>query len=192
MPVRNVVPIDEPINASLQLTLLLVVTLCAVTDIAENRIPNIVLFPALLFALVGSTVLAGFTGFVESLMGLALGMAAFYPFYATGGTSAGDVKLLGVVGAFVGVQTLFIVAAATLISGGVLGVLYITWRVIQPKLMVYSAHLFRFRGATGPSIQIAEIPGMSRKTYIPYAPAIAFGTYYAMWDLGYFTGMGLL
>lgn len=191
MLVRNVVPIHEPINAALQLTLLLVVTLCAVTDIAENRIPNIVLLPALLFALVGSTVLAGFTGFVESLMGLALGMAAFYPFYTTGGTSAGDVKLLGVVGAFVGVQTLFIVGAATLISGGVLGVLYISWRVIKAKLAVYTAQLVRFRGAMGPSILIPDTPDISRKTYIPYAPAIAFGTYYALWDLGYFAGMGL-
>jgi len=184
-------PIDEPINAALHLTLLLVVTLCAVTDIVENRIPNIVLFPALLLALVYSTALAGFTGFVESLMGLALGMAAFYPFYATGGTSAGDVKLLGVVGAFVGVQTLFIVGAATLISGGVLGVLYITWRVVKAKLTVYTEHLVRLRGATGPSILISDTHDISGKTYIPYAPAIAFGTYYAMWDLGYFSQLGL-
>lgn len=184
-------PIDEPLNAALQTTLLLVVTLCAVTDIVENRIPNIVLFPALLLALVCSMILAGFAGFVECLLGLALGMAAFFPFYLTGGTSAGDVKLLGVVGAFLGVQNFFVVGAATLISGGALGMLYITWRLIKPTLTVYTAHLVRFGGATGPSLMSAETPDISGKTFFPYAPAIAFGTYYAMWDLGYFTKMGL-
>ncbi|MBU2675626.1 MAG: prepilin peptidase [Gammaproteobacteria bacterium] len=183
--------VDEQLIAAINLSLILVVTLCAVTDIAENRIPNIVLFPALLLAFVCNSMLAGIAGFVECLLGLVLGMSMLFPFYFTGGTSAGDVKLLGVVGALLGAQGVFIAGAATLVFGGALGILFITWRVIKPKLLLYTTQLIRFGESTGPTLLVTATADVNRKTYFPYAPAIALGTYYSLWDLGYFSRLAL-
>lgn len=177
-------PIDEPLNAAIVPLLLAVVTVCAVTDITDNRIPNIVLFPALLLAFVCSSLTAGLPGFTNSLLGLGLGMAVLFPFYCTGGTSAGDVKLLGVVGALLGVEGALVAGIATLISGGVLGVLFISWRLIKPVLMTYAARRVRSGGAIGPSMFNQSVPDASGDSHFPYAPAILCGTYFALWHLG--------
>lgn len=180
-------PIDEPLNAAIVLLLLAVVTVCAVTDITDNRIPNIVLFPALLLAFVCNSLAAGFPGFTDCLLGLALGMAVLFPFYYTGGTSAGDVKLLGVVGALLGVEGALVAGIATLIFGGALGILFITWRLIKPVLMMYATRLVRSGGSIGPSTFSPLIPDNTGSTDFPYAPAILCGTYFALWNLGYFS-----
>ena len=53
-------PIYDPLNAAILVPLLLVVTLCAITDISTHRIPNIVLLPALSLAFLINGLLAGF------------------------------------------------------------------------------------------------------------------------------------
>ena len=178
-------PINETLNAIIVLSLLSVVTLCAVTDILDNLIPNIVLLPALLLAFVCNSLMAGLPGFTDCLLGSILGMAVLFPFYLTGGTSAGDVKLLGVVGAFLGVDGALAAGLATLVFGGAIGILFITWRLIKPMLMMYTARLVRFGGAMGPSLLPTSTAAGSSDTYFPYAPAILCGTYYSLWHLGY-------
>ena len=177
--------INETLNAIIVLSLLSVVTLCAVTDILDNLIPNTVLLPALLLAFVCHSLMAGLPGFTDCLLGSILGMAVLFPFYLTGGTSAGDVKLLGVVGAFLGVDGALAAGLATLVFGGAIGILFITWRLIKPMLMMYTARLVRFGGAMGPSLLPTSTAAGSSDTYFPYAPAILCGTYYSLWRLGY-------
>lgn len=183
-------PLDEPLTTAITTSLLLVVTLCAITDILEHRIPNIVLLPALLLAFVFNSLLAGWPGFLDCILGLALGMAVLFPFYFLGGTSAGDVKLLGVVGALFGANGALIAAMATLFFGGVLGVLFIVWRVVEPILATHIAQIVRPSGPTGPTLIGTMTPNRSSKTEFPYAPAIACGTFYSLWHLGYFSQVG--
>lgn len=179
--------IDDPLKVAILLPLILVVTVCAITDILAHRIPNIVLGPALLLAIMINSLLAGFSGLLDCILGLALGMAMLFPLYFAGGTSAGDVKLLGVVGAFLGANGAITAGIATFIIGGVLGVLFIAWRLVEPMLMAQIAQIVRFTGtATPPLIRTMARDG-SRKAEIPYAPAVACGTYFSIWHLGYFS-----
>lgn len=177
---------DDPLNSAIVLTLFLVVTLCSITDILKHRIPNNVLWPALLLALVIHSVLAGVPGFVDCVLGMVVGLAMLFPLYFAGGTSAGDVKLLGVVGALFGSSGAIIAGIATLIFGGVLGVLFIAWRVIEPILMMQIAQLVRSGGTSTPPLIRAVASDRSSSSQFPYAPAIACGTVYSLWHLGYF------
>lgn len=180
---------DDPLKAAILLPLLFVVTVCAVTDIRSHRIPNIVLGPALSLAFLINVLVAGFDGFIECSLGLLFGLAVMFPLYFAGGTSAGDVKLLGVVGAFLGTGGAIVAGLATFVLGGILGILFIVWRLIQSSISAHGAQLVRSAGATGPSLDDADHPDTTRNAEFPYAPAIACGTYFSLWHLGYFSQM---
>jgi len=181
-------PIDDSLKAAILLPLILVVTVCAITDISTHRIPNIVLLPALALAFVINSLLAGFSGFFECLLGLVFGMAVLFPLYFVGGTSAGDVKLLGVVGAYLGANAAVTAGLATFVIGGVLGIVFIAWRVIEPILMMHTEQLLRGFRTTEPSLIRATVTqDKTKSAAFPYAPAIACGTYFTLWHLGYFS-----
>jgi len=178
--------IDAPLGIAMMLPLLMMVTLCAVTDIWTHRIPNIILWPALTLAFLANSLLAGLPGLLDCSLGLLFGLAILFPLYFVGGTSAGDVKLLGVVGAFLGTKGVMIAGFATVIFGGVLGLLFIFWRVIEPILLTQIAQLAHEAEAAEPRATGTTTRNSSRSVEIPYAPAIACGTYFSLWHLGYF------
>ncbi len=179
--------LDDPLNAAIVVSLLLVVTLCAITDVLEHRIYNNVLLPTLLLAFLFNTLLAGLPGLLDSFLGLVLGMAMLFPLYFLRGTSAGDVKLLGVVGALLGTKGALIAGLASLCFGGLLGVLFIAWRLIEPILASQITQITGPDGSTGRPMLGASGDDSAWKAVFPYAPAIACGTYYALWHLGYFS-----
>jgi len=180
------ISIDEPLGIAMMLLLLAMVSLCAVTDIWRHRIPNIILWPALTLAFIASSLMAGFSGALDCAQGLLIGLAVLFPFYFVGGTSAGDVKLLGVVGAFLGTNGVVIAGIATVIFGGVFGLLFIFWRVIEPMFVTQLAQLAHKAHAAKSPMTGTNNRGKSRDAEIPYAPAIACGTYFYLWQLGLF------
>ncbi len=181
-------PIDDPLKAAILLPLVLVVSVCAITDISTHRIPNIVLLPALSLAFLIQGLMAGLPGLGQCVLGLAAGLAVLFPLYFIGGTSAGDVKLLGVVGAYLGASGAITAGLATFVFGGVLGLVFIAWRVIEPILAMHIEQLVRNTGTTAPSLIRATMTrDRSRSAVFPYAPAIACGTFFTLWHLGYFS-----
>jgi prepilin peptidase CpaA len=102
--------------------------LAAVTDVWTRRIPNWITFGTLLLGILLNTWLHGFEGLVGALAGAALGIALLLPFYATGTIGAGDVKLLGGLGAVLGPQALVSVAVYAAIVGGVMSIVILAWR----------------------------------------------------------------
>ena len=111
------------------LPLPLIVFLClalifaAVYDLRYQKIPNLLNFSVALVALIFHTIFFGLEGLLFSGAGLLLGIAIFLPFYAFGGMGAGDVKLMGAVGAVVGAKGVFISALLTALFGGLYAVL---------------------------------------------------------------------
>lgn len=177
---------DEPLIFAITIPVLIVVTLCAITDILEHRIYNGVLLPALMLAFLFNGLLAGLPGLLDCFMGLVLGMAVLFPIYFLRGTSAGDVKLLGIVGAFLGANGALIAGVATLCFGGVLGIVFIVWRRVEPILAAQFAQIVGRNGPSGMPMIRATSDHSAWKAVFPYASAIACGTYYALWHLGYF------
>ena len=111
----------------------------------------------------------------------------YFPIYFLSGTSAGDVKLLGVVGALLGTKGALIAGVATLCFGGVLGILFMAWRKIEPILVTHIAQIVGSNGPTERPMITTTTSDSAWKAVFPYAPAIACGTCYALWHLGYFS-----
>lgn len=164
-----------PIDSWLQATLLLLVSIAAINDLATRRIPNRLLLAALACALVlRSLSPAPGAALLAALGGLGLGLALFLPLYLLRGMAAGDVKLMAVVGAFAGPHDVFSIAVLTWCAGGVMALLAALWRG-------------RLKLALGNMVNMARtvlVPGMpavapqekSSAGTIPYGVAIAIGT----------------
>jgi prepilin peptidase CpaA len=99
-------------------------------DVRTRRIPNYLVFWGALSGVALHTLLpagAGFfsdpsgaLGFLASLSGAGIGLAVLLPMYAVGALGAGDVKLMSMVGAFLGPHQILGAAVLSLLAGGVL------------------------------------------------------------------------
>jgi prepilin peptidase CpaA len=176
---------DTFVNTSAALILCGLLVVAVVTDLKSRRIPNLLLLPALSLALILHTFNAGMTGLLTASGGFAVGLAMLLPLYALGGMAAGDVKLLGVVGSFLGPWGAVIAGMATMMAGAVLGIAVILWQRTWPALESRSAQFFRLHhSTTPPTPDVETVRTGSQTNNIPYAPAIAAGTLAALWYIG--------
>ncbi len=164
--------------------LIVVVTAAAVLDFRTRRIPNWLTFPSLGLALVLQFALHGGAGLVQGLLGAVVGAGLLFLPFALGGMGAGDVKLMGVAGAFLGPAGALWAALFTGVAGGVL-VLF--WALMQGRTgQVFARtgallrHLDPRHGAA------AQLPSLERGQgwTIPYGVAIAFGVALSVWWRG--------
>ncbi|HSF09782.1 MAG TPA: A24 family peptidase [Nitrospirales bacterium] len=90
----------------------------AVTDVREGKIPNWLTFSLAGFGMGVLSWEHGWDGFLFSLGGLGMGLVCLMFFYIKGGMGAGDVKLLGAIGAILGPgQVVFAFAFAAMLGG---------------------------------------------------------------------------
>jgi len=100
----------------------------SVSDVRSRRIPNKITYPTVLTLLAFHTVLGGLPGFYASGLGLLAGLSVLFAPYALGKMGAGDVKLMGVVGAALGVTGVITAFLFTCLAGGVQGAYYLVRR----------------------------------------------------------------
>lgn len=96
-------------------------------DLRTRRIPNWLTFGAAAAALVFHAVTGGASGAAQSLGGWATGAALLILPYALGGMGAGDVKLIGALGAWLGPGDAFWLAMYTGVAGGVMALAVGVW-----------------------------------------------------------------
>lgn len=164
--------------------LIVLVLACSITDIRSRRIPNQFLMIALSLALVCHGLAGGIDGLFDSSLGLVIGMVMLLPLYMLGGTGAGDVKLLGTVGALLGAQGAFVAGVATFICGGILGGAWILWRLFDRHVAPHFWHLSAMNNPGMAPLNNSLEPMKLRGASFPYAPAIAGGSILAVWYLG--------
>ena len=93
--------------------------LAAVTDVRDGRIPNWLTFSLAGFGIFVHGWFQGVSGLLLSVEGLAVGILCLIFFYIKGGMGAGDVKLLGAIGAIMGPHLVVYVFGFTALLGGV-------------------------------------------------------------------------
>jgi prepilin peptidase CpaA len=89
-------------------------------DVRTRSIPNWLTFPAAALGLIAATLAHGGHGALSSAAGLLVGLALFFPLFVLRGLGAGDVKLMGALGAWLGGFVVLGVAFYTSLAGGVL------------------------------------------------------------------------
>lgn len=148
--------------------LLAILAVATFSDLRERRIPNGLSLGGAALGLLINVVSFGSTGAVLAVLGWALCLGCLIPLYVTGGTAAGDVKLMAMVGAFVGPVNGFIACLLTLVSGALLASLCLAWRNFVAPRLSPRPELAGTRDLTPVKANALE--------KIPYAGAIAVGT----------------
>lgn len=155
--------------------------LAVVSDIRERRIPNPLIAAPLFLALAGNA-LADATpvwrdfgpGIALSLAGAATALACLLPFYLLRALGAGDVKLMAVVGAFLGPWQVLGAIVLSFIAGGVLALgaalLSHSTGQVFANLRLMLLVVMQPRGS---GIAFSDVQTTGR---LPYALAIAAGT----------------
>lgn len=112
----------------IDLLLVTVLVICVITDIKHRKIYNKVIYPALLAGFLLHLIQAGPLGLGYSFLGFLLGIALLFIPYALGGMGAGDVKLLGLIGALKGSAFVLQAFIYTAIFGGLIACVYLLLR----------------------------------------------------------------
>lgn len=163
-------------------------------DINSHRIPNKWVLVGIVTGLILNGVLApgwgfnsvipGGLGYLVSLQGLGVGLAVLMPLYWLRAMGAGDVKLMAMVGAFVGPSDIFGVVLATFIAGGVMA-FAVVLRSKQLANLLQNIKLILFGGlvkmSAGQWPLMNDLPVSVGK--LPYALAITVGTFsFLVWQ----------
>jgi prepilin peptidase CpaA len=163
-------------DENLTRVLLVVLLVAAMIDLRTFRIPNLITMPFAVGALTYYGVLYGYSGLLFSLAGLGVGILLLFLPFVLGGLGGGDVKLLGMVGAFLGPKAVVSAFFFTAIVGGIyaVGVLLLHRQSFRNLFTTMRAELYEF-------ILTRKIsPGSdalrSGRPRLKYGLAIAFGT----------------
>ena len=161
--------------------LLLVWLMIAVyQDIRYYRIPNALVLSGALVGIVLNTLYppeADTLGLLTSLSGLIVGLIVLLPLYLLRVMGAGDIKLMAMVGAFVGPAAMLSVTLYVLLAGGVLaiGLLLLRGRFVQ--VMDNLRLMLLLKMAKSPDWRLpVDTTGTQFHHKLPYGVAIASGT----------------
>lgn len=157
------------------LFLILILVIAMVNDIRFQKIPNRLTYPTMLLALIYHTAIKGGSGLLFSAEGLGLGIAIWIIPYLMGAMGAGDAKLMGVVGAFLGPKEVVIASLFTAVIGGFYALeLLISHGHLKETGKRYAAMLKTFL-ATREFMYLAP-PQKEKSHKLRYGIAIALGT----------------
>jgi prepilin peptidase CpaA len=158
-----------------------VASVACVFDLRTRRIPNWLTFGATAVALVFHFVTGGASGVEQSLGGWVAGVALLILPYALGGMGAGDVKLVGALGAWLGPGAAFWLAMYTGVAGAAMALIVAAWHGYLRQAWSNVWLLLTFWRVSGlrpfPELTLAT----SRGPRLAYAAPILVGTIVMLW-----------
>jgi len=144
-------------------------------DWRTRRIPNWLTVPGFLLGLAANVIANGLAGLKTSLLGAAIGLLLLLPFVFLRSLGAGDWKLAGALGAFVGWEVLLNLLIGSVLVAGIMALgLVIYKRRFKQTLrniagLLGSIFMFRMPGA-----EVSLDNPQSLK--VPYGVALALST----------------
>ena len=144
------------------------------SDMLFGKIPNIINFSLILAGIGYNVIVTGTSGLFWSLIGALIGLSLLIIPYLSGGTGAGDVKVLAALGALLGPMGIFQTFLYTAVLGGILAILHYCFvHDIRKKTAAGFNALTTFIYTRDYSVFSSSSDSVSQK--FPYASVIALG-----------------
>ena len=158
-----------------------ILMIAAIIDLYLRKIPNLLTYPTIIIALLYYFIYHGLNGLLFSIGGLLIGLIALGIFYIFGAMGAGDVKLMGAVGAVLGPKNVLNTFLFAGIIGGIYAIVIILFRFeASKKLFNRIMTMLKTVLFTGNFIPIPE--GEDEKPpKLCYGIAIALGALITIW-----------
>ncbi|MDP1678897.1 MAG: prepilin peptidase [Candidatus Nitrotoga sp.] len=159
----------------------LLLLIAAYQDCKSYHIRNELVITGTLLGIILNSAIPGGLEFLELLIGWSIGLLLLLPLYSFRIMGAGDVKLMSMIGVFVGPEDIFGVFLSTLIAGGVLALIISLHKGMLRKLI---DNLFcilkRIIWINNAKLPQSNLPPSEINIHsiskLPYAVAIATGT----------------
>ena len=157
--------------------LTIILLIASFTDFRTQKIPNLLTFTGTFIAISYHLYSGGFQGFLFSFFGVVIGIAVLIIPYIMGGMGAGDVKLMGTVGSFLGANGAFVSFLFTALFGGIYALIIIL--LFRKIFQGYFKQLFNtilnffLTRKYSPDLLIEN----KKKPRLCYGIAIALGTF---------------
>jgi len=162
----------------LNLFLIIVLLIALAIDMRIFKIPNMLTYPAMAAALIFHAVLNGMSGFLFSMLGLIAGLGILLGPFLLGFMGAGDVKLIGAVGAALGVRGVVNACIFTALAGGILAIVLLL--VHNRNFKFVSSYAAALSASIGERRVIGVPSSAGKKPKVYYGLAIAVGTLYTI------------
>lgn len=156
--------------------LLTVLIAAAVIDMKRHRLPNVLTVSAAVLGIIFQCWLHGWSGFLNGLAGFCTGLFVLLPFYAGRWMGAGDVKLMAVVGIFLGWPDSLLAVALTTGAGSIAALGLMAAQGGLTNYLYRYGLMAKCLFCTGKVAYVSPEPGESSTLLFPYALAIAIGT----------------
>lgn len=114
---RLLIPPPSPL--AIEIVLLVTVLFAAFHDVRARKIPNLIAVCGFAAGITVNTYLGGLAGLRSSLAGFAAAFGLYFVLYLLHAMGAGDVKLMGAVGAIAGLRAWLLIVLATMILGAI-------------------------------------------------------------------------
>jgi prepilin peptidase CpaA len=161
--------------------LIVLILSAAITDLLRKKIYNFQTYPAMIAGLILGFLYGGLNGALENAAGLAAGIAILFVFFIIGGLGAGDVKLLGAIGALKGAQFVIWTMFYTGLVGGAVALAVIVWkgtyRQTWMNFSILIRHPLMFMRSPDSSRTLADKQALQ---YLPYGLVISIGCLWAL------------
>ena len=152
-------------------------------DIRWHKIPNTLSLGGIILGIMLQIWTSGYQGLAVGIGGVAVGMGIFLPFHLLQGMGAGDVKLMGAVGAFLGPHDALLASGLSLGAGGIMAFVILFARGGFTPLAKRYWSTIKCLLVTRKLVHQPPADGEVAAMKFPYAAAIGIGTFAAMWWL---------
>jgi prepilin peptidase CpaA len=137
-------------------------------DLRTRRIPNWLTIPGVGIGILLNSIVGSWAGARSSLLGVGLGLGILLPFVLIRSLGAGDWKLVGAIGAFLGPDHLIVVLMATILVAGVMALILVIWKHRVRQTVRNVARMFQ-------AFFTFHLPGPELSLDDPQALKIPFG-----------------
>jgi prepilin peptidase CpaA len=163
-----------------KVVLFTLLVMAAVSDVRHQRIHNWLTLSGLVFGLLYSAFVPfwGHHGFLWALAGAGVGFGVLFPMWLLQLTGAGDVKLMAMTGALLGLDAIPLALLGSMAAGGVCAIVYALWHKNLRTMLgnvLRMMHLGGIAVAAGVPVRMATT-GWGSIGKLPYGLPIALGT----------------